>query len=589
MENDNWKLYPQNLTLREEIARSLSISKTTAQILINRGIASKEEAIFFLEGGLNDLHNPFLMKDMDKAVERVFKAKKDNEKVLVFGDYDADGVTATSLLLIALREFGITPSFYIPNRLTEGYGLNPEIIKKSNDEGFSLLITADTGINSFREIDLAGEIGLDLIVTDHHLPDSTIPDGFAILNPRQHECNYPFKELAGVGVAYKFARAFLGDKCSEELLNELIILSAFGTVADVASLTGENRILVKEGLWLMKGSRIQGFKDSSESRDSGDFESLTSESNEFTWIEELIKISGFDKKELTSWHVGFLLAPMVNAAGRLGSANYCVNLMTTKKKDVAQKITKFLDKENRTRQSIEKKILEEAKEKIEKSVDLENERVIVLSDEKWHPGILGIVASRISESYSRPAVLIGDNGKGSARSAVDFNIYKALKHCSQYLKSYGGHKSAAGLTIEKEKIKQFCHDINRYGAENLSVKDLALTLWADCEIDFSDISFSLIEEIQKLAPFGIANPEPNLISSNIRIEGEPRIVGKDHLKLKIIQDSTVFNSIGFKMGGSFDIGQHSETYQVIYSPSFNNWNGRKEIQLKLKGLRKLNQ
>src|SRR3990172_11317781 len=318
METDNWKIYPQNTVLQEELANSLSISKITAQVLINRGIKSATEADFFLKGSLDDMHDPFLMKGMKKAVERVLKAKRDNEKVLVFGDYDVDGITATSVLLMTLKELGIEPSFYMPNRLTEGYGLNQDVIKKTKKQGFSLLITTDTGIANFKEIELAHEMDLDVIVTDHHLPDKFIPNAFAVLNPKQEGCNYPFKELAGVGIAYKFANGFLGNKYSEGLQNQLTVLTAFGTIADVSSLTGENRILVKSGLELMR-------------------------KGELLWLRELIKVSGLGDKELNSWHIGFILAPMVNAAGRLGSANCAVNLMTTKNRDVAEKISIFLD------------------------------------------------------------------------------------------------------------------------------------------------------------------------------------------------------------------------------------------------------
>jgi len=558
MQNINWKLYPQNETLQEEIANSFSISKTTAQILINRGITTTQEAYLFLRGTLDNLYNPFLMKDMDKAVERVLKAKRDNERVLVFGDYDVDGLTATSLLLMALREIGVESSFYIPNRLVEGYGLNSDVVRKAKEEGFSLLITTDTGMTNFEEIELAKDIGLDAIITDHHLPGKSIPNALAVLNPRQIGCNYPFKELAGVGIAYKFAEAFIGEKCHDELSNHLIVLSTFGTIADVSCLTGENRILVKEGLKLVR-------------------------KYEFPWLRELIKLTSLKDKELTPWHIGYILAPMINAAGRLGSANYGVNLMTTKKRDTIEKIASYLYDKNSKRQAIEKKILSEAIEKID---NIQNKAIIVLYNNNWHPGVLGIVASRISERYRRPSVLIGKNGKGSARSAIDFNIYEALTFCSNYLKGYGGHKSAAGLTIDEEKINEFIEKINNYASENLKEKDLNLVMWADSMIDLKDLSFPLMEEINNLAPFGASNPEPNFITDNVRLEGEPKIVGEGHLKFKIAQDSLTFDSIGFKMAGGLDIDQNHKAYEVIFTPFLDTWNGRRKVQLKIKGLRK---
>ncbi|OGL41759.1 MAG: single-stranded-DNA-specific exonuclease RecJ [Candidatus Schekmanbacteria bacterium RIFCSPHIGHO2_02_FULL_38_11] len=562
MDTANWKIYPQNTALQEELASTLLISKITAQVLINRGITNIREADFFLNGNFNSMHDPFLMKGMDRAVERVLRAKRDNEKVLVFGDYDADGITATSVLLMTLRELGMEPSFYIPNRLTEGYGLNQDVIKKSKEQGFSLLITVDTGISNFKEVSFAKEIGLDLIVTDHHIPDKSISEAFAVLNPKQNDCNYPFKELAGVGIAYKFAMACLGNSCSEYVLNQIIALAAFGTIADVSSLSGENRILVKTGLDIMKR-------------------------NEFPWISELIRASRLGRKELTAWHIGYILAPMINAAGRLGSANCGVNLMTTRKREIAEKISSFLDRENRTRQAMGKEMMSEALERIEKTINLEEDMVIILSENKWHIGLLGIVASRISERYRKPVVLIGSNGKGSARSAVDFNLYEAFKYSEDCLKGYGGHKSAAGLTIEEKNLKEFSERMNHYGRKKLYGKDLSSTIWADCQINFKDISFSLIEEIQKLEPFGTSNPEPNFISNDV--VGESKVVGGggEHLKMEMQQESFSFGSIwfNFKEEGGFKIENNGRNYDVIYSPHINTWNGREEIQLKIKGIR----
>ncbi|MBU0650825.1 single-stranded-DNA-specific exonuclease RecJ [bacterium] len=561
MQNQNniiWEILSvKNELLSGKICKEIKCSSTFANFLINRGFSSLEEIIKFLHSDLSDLYDPFLMKDMDKAVIRIKKAISAKQKVLIFGDFDADGITSISLLYLGLSKTGLDISYYVPSRLEEGYGLNEDAISFAKKNEINLIITVDCGITSAKEVSFAKSLGIDIIITDHHEPKGEIPPADAIINPKQEDCSYPFKELAGVGVAYKLLTAL---KLSDGLL-ELVVL---GTIADVVPLVSENRIIVKHGL-----------------------QELLKSSN--TGIKNLIIASGLQNKILSSYDVGFMLTPRINAVGRLGDANKSVRLLITGDEQEAKEIANFLNDENKSRQKIEKDILVLAEKKIQENFNFENDRVIVVNDDSWHQGVVGIVASRIVEKYYRPAVVIASNGeqsKGSCRSIKGFNVFDALCKASSHLIKFGGHEFAAGLSIKTKKIDSFRKTINKIALEEILIDYLKPKIKIDAQIDLSEITFKLAHEFDMISPFGAKNPKPVLLSSGLKITNPPRIVGEAHVQFQVEQNKTKLSCIAFKMKDRYDEIMKAFIEQkpvdVVYNININEWNGRESLQLVVK-------
>ena len=471
-----WEYVEQDKSKVEKIAKKYKISNVLATILLNRNI-DEEKIDMFLAPKRNDFYDPFLMKDMDKAVERIIKAIKNNEKTIIYGDYDVDGITSITVLKKFLKERGLEVDYFIPNRLEDGYGLNKEAIEKIAKDGYKLMITVDCGISGLEEIELANSLGIQTIITDHHEQSEKLPNAYAIINPKIKDNTYPFRGLAGVGVVFKVIQAIsikmnLDEK---EFLKYLDIVS-IGTISDIVPLVDENRVIAKLGLKLIKVTKEVG-------------------------LEELIKEIGY--KEINSFMVSFGIAPRINACGRMGKQEDALKLFLTDDKEEAKQITKKLNDYNLIRQEKEKDIFEQALKEIEKK-NIDSLNSIVLARENWHHGVIGIVASRITEKYFKPTILIsieGEIGKGSGRSVPGFDLHQALENSSEYLLKYGGHKMAVGLALEKKNIQKFADHFEEI-AENANVKQIVPVINIDCEITKKDLNKELVEQIEMLQPFG---------------------------------------------------------------------------------------
>ncbi len=578
-----WKLRPCYPEVQQLLSPQLGISPLLSQLLASRNIKTPEEAEIFLSPKLSNLHSPFLMKDMEKAVERICEAVKCQEEIVLYGDYDVDGITGTSILLIFLKALGAKVSFFIPDRIREGYGLHVEELQRIKENGAQLLITIDCGSSDIEQVQFAQQQGMDVIITDHHEVPNILPPAYAMLNPQQKDCHFPFALLAGVGVVFNLLMALrktLRDRGfwkgqTVPNLKEYLDLVALGTIADVVPLIDENRILVKYGLrQLTEGSRIG--------------------------IEALKEVCGLLSTTITSSLVAFRLSPRINAPGRLSQARQSVILLTTDDYQEAQRIALLLEQENTSRQQIESRIVKEAYVLIEADPQLKERDSIVLASSKWHPGVIGICASRLLDRYNRPSILISCDekrgiGRGSARSSETFHLYEGLEECKHLLKSYGGHHSAAGLTIELGKLKEFQTLFNKVVSEKFTEKDFISSIDIDTEVSLKEISERLIKEISWLEPFGNCNPEPTF--SSFELDSYiSREVGKGHLKLKIKEDSLFYDAIGFNLAeqslpflqAPADSSSNTRSkIKIAFIPQINTWQGIKSVQLKVKDIKYL--
>ncbi len=558
-----WKVNPVNIELQEVLGKELDILPLTAQLLINRGLVEPDKASSFLRPELKDLHDPFLMKDMGKAVERILKAVEGREKIAIYGDYDVDGTTSTALLYLFLREIGAEVECYIPCRKTEGYGLNSAALGKLKDGGASLVITVDCGVSNHEELAFARSIGLDCIVSDHHELEKGAPEGaLAVLNPKQKGCGFPFKLLAGVGVAFNLAialRARLREtggfaRKEEPNLKRYLDLVAVGTIADLVPLMDENRILVSYGLKeLSSGARLG--------------------------LKALMEASGVKPGRVDADSVAFQLAPRINAAGRLGSAMTALRLLVTDDAKEAASLAGDLNRENSLRQRIEEETLLEALELMKDGPGMG----IVLAKENWNPGVIGIVASRLADRFGKPTVMIaleGEVGKGSARGVKAFNMLEGLKSCSELLQKYGGHKAAAGLTIARENIDRFREEFQGYISERLNEDDLTPEIVLDALIKLDELDSRFISEIERLAPFGASNREPLLAVTDAEILAT-EVVGNRHLRLKVSQKGlSALSAIGFGLAPLHPI--KGAGFGIAFSPYMDEWQGMRNLKLRVK-------
>lgn len=561
-----WEVAPEpDFHLIDELSEALKLSRIIVKILINRGLETPEKVDKFINPKMTDLKDPFLLPDMEKGIERVVEALRQQEKIMVYGDYDVDGITAASLIFLVLNKLGAQVSYYLPNRLVEGYGISEDGLAEAEKQGISLIISVDTGVTAVEEAKHAHDLGIDLIVTDHHEPGPILPEVVAIINPKVHAEELGGHELSGVGVAFKVAQALyrrLGQP--EYELEEHLDLVALGTSADIVPLTDENRILTKFGIKQIVRTTKPGLKS-------------------------LTFVSGLMGKEISTGQVVYVLAPRINAIGRLGNAEKAIKLLTTRDEQAASEIAKFLEEENRRRKSIDEKTLREAMDMIDTEIDLSNDRAIVLSSHGWHQGVIGIVASRLVERFYLPTILIAidnDEGKGSARSIPSFHIYDALSSCQGDLLRFGGHKYAAGLTIKPSKVEIFRRKFKQVAKDVLEPDDLIPRLKIDAEIDLEDIDTEFINAIDLFSPFGPMNMRPIFLTRNLEVVGTPHVVGKGHLKMKVKKGSKVFDVIGFGFGEHAQpLALRSVAVDLVYVAELNTYAEQTRIQLRVKDLR----
>jgi len=549
-----------------EISKALDVPQFIVSILFERGYKTTQAISDFLKPSLSQLHQPNLLPDLDKSVSRIILAIEKNEPILIYGDYDTDGATATALLLRVLRKLGAKVSFYIPHRIYEGYGLSETGILYAKSKGFTLLVTVDCGSTDFTEIELARKLGIDVIVCDHHETKENLPVAYSVINPKRHDSHYPFTELGGVGVAFKLAWGLLSKTNQpKEYLTEHLDIVALGIIADIVPLVDENRILAKFGLDQITKTNKVG-------------------------LHALLQVAGIARKVITPYEIGFMLAPRINAAGRLSQAEKAVTLLTTDDKQEAMMIAEKLNHENTQRQIIETDILEDAIRQIDASGIAQN-KIMVLGDEKWHEGVVGIVASRLVERYYRPTILLSikeDKAKGSGRSIAGFNIYNALTYCKDYLLGFGGHKYACGVEVAKDKIELFSQKMQEYAETHLPPEALRRKLYIDTELSFNQITDNTLKIIRQFEPFGQENPLPVFTTNGLEVVGYPRVVGKDHLKFKLrANKDKVFEAIAFGRSSEIlNLEKGKEDHiDIAYTFDEHTFAGKTKLQLVIKDLR----
>lgn len=551
--------------LKKQIASDMKCPEMIAEMLVRKQLVNIAEINRFFNPRLDDVYDPFLFKDMDRAADRIVMAIRKMENITIYGDYDVDGTTSTALLYLGLRKINATVDYYIPHRMIDGYGLSLSGIDQIVENGTKLIISVDCGINAIDEVKQINQLGIDIIVTDHHNPKDNIPEAYAIINPRIPECNYPFKELAGVGVAYKLLMAVYNRMGvdSQDYIDKYVDLVALGTIADIVPLTSENRIFASIGL-----------------------ERLVKKQN--IGLNALINLAGLSQKELNSADIVFGIAPRINAAGRMGSALRAVELMVATDEEKSEELAEIIERENSLRQQIDQKTFQEACEIIEKKYhNLDETGCIVISSDDWHPGVIGIVASKLVEKYYRPTIMITFKdgiGSGSGRSISGFDLFEALTSVEENLETFGGHKYAAGLSILSEYLDMFENRLNKYVLEHLSKEELIPPLTVENKLELYEINDHLLEWLNKFAPFGPGNLRPTFYTEKVMIVGFPYNVGKNHLKLKVKKDGCDLDLIGFNLGDFLPFLKKGSLIDIAYSLEFNTWQGRTTIQGKLKDI-----
>ena len=560
--NKKWQIYETDEHKVEKLKEKYKINNLLATILVNRGITSEEKIRQFLEPTRQDFYDPYLMKDMEIAVERIVKAIENQEKVIIYGDYDVDGITSTTVLKKFLKDLGLEVSYYIPNRLNEGYGLNKTAVEKIVNEGYSLMITVDCGITGIEEIDYANSLGLEVIVTDHHEPVEELPKALAVIDNKRKDSTYPFRDLAGVGVAFKLCQALgmrLGLK--EESYLKYLDIVCVGTISDIVPLVDENRVITKLGLMLVKQTRNMGLKS-------------------------IINSSGYTK--IDSNTISFGVAPRINACGRMGKAEEALELLLSNDIYKVNELTKRLNEHNKERQEIEKGIFESAVEKIEKE-HLDENRTIVVGGSGWHHGVIGIVSSKITDMYFKPSILLSfeedGTGKGSGRSIPGFDLHDALMKCQDSLEKFGGHSMAVGVTIRKEKLEEFEKQFEKV-AEEEKIEEIVPVLNIDSKIDLNSLDKEMIESLKELEPFGEANKMPIFAFKNLRIDSIRALSEGKHLKLTLKEDNRIINAIGFNMGALAEEYRIGDKIDVAGVLEINTFNGVDNLQINIKDVMK---
>ena len=563
--NRRWNILSYEENEVNNLHNELKVSKTICKILTQRNFKNYDTSKHFFLPFLEDLHDPLLMKDMQKAVIRIEKAIKNNQRILVFGDYDVDGTSSVACVFSFLSEIYISHNldFYIPHRYREGYGVSKDGIDFAAANKFSLIICLDCGIKSVDLIDYANSLGIDFIICDHHLPGSEIPKAIAILNPKQKDCNYPFKDLCGCGVGFKLITALAGHfNLPKEIVYKYLDLVATAIAADIVPMTGENRILAYHGLLKINTDPLPGIK-------------------------ALMELGGINKT-MTITNVVFVIAPRVNAAGRMDDAKKAVQLFIEKDIVKAKEFAEMLHTDNKERKEADSSITEEALQMVRDSEVLQNKKTCVVYSEHWHKGVVGIVASRLIEHYFKPTIVLtksGDYIAGSARSIPGFNLYEAIYQCKDLLMAYGGHFAAAGLTLPPENLLAFTNKFEEVVAASIDPKLLIPEIVIDAEINFAEITENFYSIICRMEPFGPENMRPVFIAKNCCDFGYSKILKEAHIKFVLRQKETILNGIGFNMADKFSILQNQKPIDVVFTLDENEWNGNKTIQLKVEDIR----
>ena len=566
-----WRLRPHEPERVAALSREADLPPLVAQLLLNRGIACASAASLFLDGKMSGLHDPEGLPGVVEAADRIVSAVKAGRRIVIYGDYDVDGVCGTSILWGCLKLAGATDvHYYIPHRVDEGYGVGSDAIRKLAVEGkASLIVTVDCGISAVAEARLARELGVELIVTDHHTIGPELPEADVLVHPGLPDSGYPFAGLCGCGVAFKLAwqvaKSFGDGKRASPHLRKFLVdalaMVALATVADMMPLIGENRILVRHGLKAIRAEPSAGLK-------------------------ALIQVAKAGGREITSGTISFSLAPRINAAGRLARAMEAVELLTTTDDKIAEELAGHLESCNEDRKRVEQAIVEEAKRMIEARGGLDDRRSIVLACEGWHPGVIGIVASRLVEVYHRPAIVValrGEHGQGSARSIVGLDLYRAIAACSEGLTGFGGHAAAAGIRIPTAAVAAFAERFDAHCRFAIAPERFEKELCIDAEVPLGVLTAKVVDQIASMEPFGIGNPRPLLVANRVRVAGDPRAVGGGkHLQIKFSQGGSVVKAIAFGKGDRAGLWSNGTSCSVAFHPSINEWNGRREVQLEVK-------
>lgn len=558
--NRKWEICKNNKEQIEKLVKESNLSSLLASILINRNITTLQEVELFLNPTRNDFHDPFLMPDMDKAVERILKAIKNQEKVIIYGDYDVDGITSITVLKKFLAERGLNVGEYTPNRLDEGYGLNKKAIKTIQEQGYTLMITVDCGISGNEEIAYSMELGMEIIVTDHHEPGEEIPNCIAVVDAKRKDNKYPFNQLAGVGVVFKLIQAIsikLGLDAKEYL--KYLDIVCVGTISDIVPLVDENRVISKLGLKLIPMTKNVGLR-------------------------ALIKSAGYQNIDSNS--ISFGIAPRINACGRMGAQEEALKLFLTNEQEEANKITEVLNEYNLERQQTEKTIFEQAIEQIEKTE--KDKPCIVLGQEGWHHGVIGIVSSKVTDLYFKPSILIcfeGEEGKGSGRSIPGFDLHEALMNCSTHIEKFGGHSMAVGINVKRKNFEKFKKDFQEY-AQSHGISDIIPVIKIDEETSLKEINLQTVKDLSLLEPYGEANKEPLFMIKNLKILAIRTLSEGKHLKLKLGQDSYIIDAIGFGIGELAENYLIGDKLDVIGRLEINKFNETEQVQLVIKDIRR---
>lgn len=556
--NKKWQIYETDENKINEIQEKYQLNKLLATILVNRNITEKEDIRLFLEPTRKDFHDPFLITDMKKAVERIIKAIQNQEKVTIYGDYDVDGITSITVLKSFLQDRGLEVESYIPNRLEEGYGLNKEAIGKIVNSGCQLMITVDCGISAIEEIAYANSLGIETIVTDHHEPGNELPQAMSVIDNKRKDSSYPFRDLAGVGVVFKLIQAIgitLGLK-EEEYLKYLDIVCV-GTISDIVPLVDENRVIAKLGLLLISQTKNIGLRS-------------------------IINSSGYQKIDSNS--ISFGIAPRINACGRMGKAEEALELLLSSNINRVNELTRKLNEHNRIRQETEKSIFENAVEQIQKE-HLDEGNSIIVGGENWHHGVIGIVSSKITEMYFKPSILLSFEedgiGKGSGRSIPGFDLHEALMQCTDTIEKFGGHSMAVGITVRKDNFLKFREEFEQI-ASKAHIDEIVPVIQVDAKIDVKDISKEMVESLKQLEPFGEGNRMPVFVFKNLKIDSIRALSEGKHLKLTLKDNNTIINSIGFNLGHLAEEYRIGDKIDVVGVLEINSFNGVESLQINMK-------
>ncbi|TAM81852.1 MAG: single-stranded-DNA-specific exonuclease RecJ [Acidobacteria bacterium] len=542
------------------LALELETSPLVGRLLVLRGITDPEAAHTFLNPRLDHLHNPFLMAGMDAAIERLKRAVANRETILIYGDYDVDGTTAVVVLLAGLERLGARVKVHIPDRLKDGYGMRIPVVERAAAQGVTVLLSVDTGIREHEVVARAQELGIDCIITDHHLPKESLPPAHALLNPRRPDCNYPDKNLSGVGVAFKLVQGLLGERMTEALLQSFLKIVAIGTIADVVPLVGENRVIAKFGLEGLRRPVQAG-------------------------LAALMEVARLDGRTPTAGDIAFRIAPRMNAAGRMEDASEVIELLRTTNAIKARKIAGHLDQLNSERQRAEEAILNEIDERVKARPEIGERYSLVFAGEGWHRGVIGIVAQRVVERHYRPTLVIGVEdgaGQGSGRSIANFHLLDALTDCENVFERYGGHAAAAGFALAADRIGELTERFEAYARRSLAPHDLVPLLRVDAEVDLDQMTWPVYEQLKRMEPFGMGNPTPVFVARGLRLTLPPRVVGEKHLKLKVANGSHDWDAIGWRKSEQAKLLGTGDAIDVAFTLDENTYQGMSSLQMVIK-------